>query len=571
MNRRTLLTRLLVTTAFAIVFLAGRMTLASHSAAADAPLADAVMNGNIEAVRTLLRQKVDVNAAQGDGTTALHWAAYREDVEAARLLLAAGANVKAKTRNGSITPLFMAARNGNAAILDLLLKAGAEVNQPDVNGTTALMYAAIAGKPDAATVLLDRGANPNAEDITNGQTAMMFAAASGRAAVIKVLASRGANPNIVTNVSEVIKFDERVRERDQQEKEKKAREDALKPASDKPKEAEAAKVAEKEPTRPGRPVREKIFMGGMTALLFAAREGHLDAAKELVDAGADVNLVSASDKISALTSAIINGHLDLASFLLDRGANPNLATDYGLAPLYATLDAQWAERTWYPAPTIDEEETGYLDLLKSLLTHGANPNARLTKKPWYRTEHGDWVSPVGATPFWLAAKADDVPAMKLFIAAGANPNIASAAGVTPLIVASGYGFEPQVSHYSPGTRVAALRYLIDEVGADVNARERNGYTALHGAALTGDLDAIRYLVAMGGNIKARAGQVFGGTGKEDQKVKEDTGDTVADMANGPRPHNLQYPETVELLMKLGSKNSNNCRASTCVVKTAAPY
>src|SRR6185295_11765063 len=159
--------------------------------------------------------------------------------------------------------------------------------------------------------------------------------------------------------------------------------------------------------------------------------------------------------------------LDVASFLLDRGANPNLATDYGLAPLYATLDAQWAERTWYPAPSIDEEETHYQDLLKSLLAHGADPNARLVKKPWYRTEHGDWVSPVGATPFWLAAKADDVPAMKLLVAAGANPTIPTTAGTSPLSAAAGYGYEPQVSHFAPNARLAALRYLVEEVGADV--------------------------------------------------------------------------------------------------------
>jgi ankyrin repeat protein len=274
--------------------------------------------------------------------------------------------------------------------------------------------------------------------------------------------------------------------------------------------------------------------------------------------------------MSPLNEAIVNGHFDLASFLVDRGADPNLATDYGLAPLYATIDSQWAERTWYPAPTVDEEETHHTDLLKSLLAHGANPNMRLIKKPWYRTEHGDWVSPAGATPFWLAAKANDLPAMKLLLAAGANPSIPNTGGTTPLIVAAGYGYEPQVTHFAANARLAAVRYLLEEIGLDVNAKDKNGYTPLHGAALMADNSLILYLVSMGANVQAQASQIFGGTGKADEKLKGETGDTVADMANGPRPHNLQYPETVDLLVKLGSKNSNNCRASTCVVKTAGP-
>jgi ankyrin repeat protein len=540
----------------------------------DAPVADAAMNGNIAAVRALLKQHTDINVPQGDGTTALHWAAVRGDVELARLLIESGANVNARTRNGDLTPLFMAARNGSAPIIELLLKAGVDPNVADVNGTSALMYAAISGKPEAAGVLLDHGANPDARDITNGQTAMMFAAASGRAAVIEMLASRGADPNVVTKVSEVIKYDERLREKEREDAAKKAAEAAASapaaPADDKTKQADQKPPAPPPSGRAARP-REKILIGGMTALLFAAREGHLDAVHKLVEAGADVNLTSESDHISALVTAIINGHLDVANYLVNHGADTNLATDYGLSPLYAVIDAQWAERTWYPAPTIDEEETHYLDLMKSIIAHGADPNIRLKQKPWYRTEHGDWVNPVGATPFWLAAKADDVEAMKLLLAAGANPSIATNAGTTPLMVAAGYGLEPQVTRFVPNGRLAAVRYLIEQTGADVNAKDKNGYTALHGAGLTAEKDVILYLIAAGGDVTARARQVFGGTGKDDEKLDKETGDTVADMANGPRPHNLQYPEIVDLLVKLGSKNSNNCRASTCVVKTVPEF
>jgi uncharacterized protein len=558
-----------IVSAVCLGLLLSAVLVASARSVADAPVADAAMNGNIAAIRALLKQRADINAPQGDGTTALHWAAFRADVELARLLIDSGADVNAKTRNGELTPLFLAAKSGSAPIIELLLKAGVDPGLPDVNGTTALMYAAISGKPDAAAVLLDHGANPEARDITNGQTALMFAAASGRAAVIEMLASRGADPNVVTKVSEVIKYDERLREKEREDAAKKAAEAATASPDDKTKQAEQSAPAPPPSGRAARP-REKILIGGMTALLFAAREGHLDAVHELVEAGADVNLSSASDHISPLVTAIINGHLDIANYLVDHGADTNLATDYGLSPLYAVIDAQWAERTWYPAPTIDEEETHYLDLMKSLIAHGADPNIRLKKKPWYRTEHGDWVSPVGATPFWLAAKADDVEAMKLLLAAGANPSIATNAGTTPLMVAAGYGLEPQVTRFAPNGRLAAVRYLIEETSADVNAKDNNGYTALHGAALTAEKDVILYLIAAGGDVTARARQVFGGTGKDDEKLDRETGDTVADMANGPRPHNLQYPEIVDLLVKLGSRNSNNCRASTCVVKTVVP-
>src|SRR5215467_14416356 len=160
----------------ALAIICTAVTAVAGSTFVESPLADAAMNGNRDVVRALLQQHADVNAAQGDGTTALHWAVYRDDADMASLLIAAGANVIAKTRVGSITPMFMAAKNGNATIIQMLLKAGVNPNSTDTNGTTALMYAAISGKPEATKVLLDHGANANARDFTNGQTAMMFAA-----------------------------------------------------------------------------------------------------------------------------------------------------------------------------------------------------------------------------------------------------------------------------------------------------------------------------------------------------------------------------------------------------------
>jgi ankyrin repeat protein len=176
----------------------------------DTRLPDAAMRGDKDAVRSLLKQKVDLNAAHGDGATALHWAAYNDDLETVKLLLAAGANVKAATREGAITPLFMACVNGDAPMVDALLKAGADANSAKSNGATALMTAASSGNVDAVKMLLDRGANVNAKEAAHGQTALMFAAALNRDAVIKLLASRGAAVNTATPVRKMerVRFDQ---------------------------------------------------------------------------------------------------------------------------------------------------------------------------------------------------------------------------------------------------------------------------------------------------------------------------------------------------------------------------
>lgn len=508
---------------------------------ADNSLADAAMNGDIAAVRTLLSRKADVNAPQGDGTTALHWAVYNAHADMVQMLLAAGADPRAKTRLGGITPLMMAAKNGEAGLMKLLLDAHEDVRTTNSNGTTPLMLAAASGKADAVKLLLDRGADVNAVDTTHGQTALMFAAAQGRLDAIKALMQRGADPNAVTKVSPIISMTERYK-------------------------AQTDGKGKRGITSEGG--RSDInSMGGMTALMFAAREGYLDAVRELVNAGADVNKVNAADNTSVLTLAIVNGWLDIAKFLLEQGADPNLRSKSGLGPLYATIDAQWPERTWYPPPSVTEEKTTYLELLKVLLDKGADPDARLGRKPWYRTFHGDWIDPAGATAFWLAAKANDVEAMKVLIAGGANPSIPSTKGASPLLAAAGYGLEPQVTNFAPEARLAAVRYLVEECGADVNSRDSQGYTPLHGAGLTANHDLILYLVAMGADVTARAKNVFGGEGEADKAATGGGGDTIADMANGPRAHNMQYPETVDLLVSLGSENSNNCRYATCVIKT----
>ncbi len=586
------------------------------SAASDTRLADAAQQSDRNGVRSLLKQKADVNVGQGDGMTALHWAAFNDDLEMARMLLGAGANVKAETRLGAVTPLFMACKNGSASMIEALLKAGANANLPDARGTTPLMMAAASGGAEAVKVLLDHGANVNARESAHRQTALMFAAALNRDAAIKVLLEHGADAKLTTklvdpgcgsvfDVNACLEVDDDGNPVDEEGnpipkgKESGAGKSAAKETSANPTgqsssvlgaqvaELQAlvktlvARVDEMEKRSAGAKAppaaagsaaaktenasatpkveakaapRRKgpAFMGGMTALLFAARDGQKDAARALLDAGADVNEVGAGDKMSPLVMAISNGHYDLARYLLDHGADPNLASDIGLTALYATVDMQWAPYAWLPQPITAQEKITYLDLMKALLDRGANPNARLKQKVWFRTLAGDnsWVDPAGATAFWRAAQSDDVAAMRFLVAHGADPKIPTTAGVTPLMVAAGLGWAPNFSRNAPDSWMAAVKYCL-ELGADVNAADTKGYTALHGVAFRGDNEMIGFLVEKGAKV--------------DGKTKK--GDTIADMANGPIAHSIPHPETVALLEKLGSANSHNCRSDQCVPPT----
>lgn len=501
----------------------------ASGAPADAELSVAAMKGDMATVRALIDQGVDVNVPQGDGTTALHWAAYQEDVEMAELLLEAGADIGVKTRIGEMTPLFMAAKVGNGTIIELLLEAGADPNVGQTeNGTTPLMLAAASGSVDAVRALLDAGVETGAKDINQGQTALMFAAAPGRTDVVRLLVERGADVDARSLVPD-------------------------------PRAVEGAAGP--------RFRRGDMALGGLAPLHFAARDGRIETVQALLELGADVDNLTASNNMSALTIAILNARFDLAMFLLEHGADPKPAdSSEGVTALYATIDVQWANRVWYPPPTPEQEQVGYMDLLKEILAHSVDLDVRLRAKMWQRQMHGDWVNPAGATAFWRAAQANDVDAMRLLVAAGANPSIPSNDGVSSLMAATGWGFEPQTSTYIPDARLAAVRYLVEEVGADLNSKDKNGYTPLHGAGLTAEKnhEVIEYLVAMGADVSARADLIFGGVTEIDQEVSEGTGDTVADMANGPKAHNLVHLNAVDLLVDLGSENSGNCRASNCV-------
>jgi uncharacterized protein len=295
------------------------------------------------------------------------------------------------------------------------------------------------------------------------------------------------------------------------------------------------------------------YAGGMTALLYAAREGNLPTVKALVEGGANINEQSA-DKFSPLVEAIVNGHLDVAKYLVDKGADVKLVSVSGLTALYAVIDVQWAPHAWFPQPSTAQEKTSYLDLMSEIIEKGADVNAPINEKLWFRSFTNDytWVDPAGATAFWRAAQSSDTAAMKLLADHGADTKRATTGGDTPLLAAAGIGWAANWSVNAPEDPLDAVKMCV-ELGNDVNAADKKGYTALHGAAYLGNNAMVQYLVSKGANVKA----------------KTKAGDSVADLANGPNRFGQPHPETVALLEKLGSSNSHNCRSDQCVVASRA--
>ena len=532
-----------------------------------ASVANAAMTGDREGVRAFLKKGLDVNEAQGDGTTALHWAAMKGDAEVAQMLIYAGANVRATTRLGAYTPLYLAAKGGHSGVVAALLAAGADAKALTSNGTTPLMIAAASGDTRTITSLVENGADINAKDGAKGETPLMFAAAFNRADAVKLLLARGADAKATTKVVDLFALTAPEEEAMAQGAGGNA---PARPAANRPVDVAGA-------TRGYRYNELISSQGGLTALMFATRQGFADTAKTLIDGGADINQLSAGDQTSPLLMAIINGHFDLATDMLNRGASATQVAFNGVTPLYATLNIQWAPKSLYPSPkAYQQQTTTYLELMKTLLDKGADPNVRLQRKVWYQAFNSDFagVDESGATPFWRAAYANDVAAMKLLVAHGADPNIPTmkpagrpftgegirqvqdlsgvppipygGPGVYPLHAASGVGygegFAANSHRYAPTGFLPAIKYLVEELGVDVNATDHEGNTPVHLAASRGDNESILFLVSKGADV---------------MRLNRE-GNTTVDIANGPVQRTQPYPETIKLLEKLGAKNNHKC-------------
>jgi len=478
-----------------VAILAGLAGLVTTGLAAggDTRLADAAMRHDRAAVRSLLDQHVDVNAPQVDGTTALDWAVRSGDLETAKLLLRAGADVKAANRYG-VTPFLLACQSGNADLMEAMLAAGADPNAVLSEEQTALMLAARSGNAAAAKLLLDHGSKVNAKEATRGQTALMWAAAEAHPDVVRVLVAHGADVNAHTNVY---------------------------------------------PQPP--PALERVSspfpVGGMTALLFAARQNDLDSAGVLLTAGAGVN-DPASDGSTPLLVAVLNGHFKLATFLLDHGADPSGADHKGEAPLYAAVDLHdldWSTRSAPPREAMDS-----LEMIKVLLARGANPNAEVTKKiPLRGNAMFDrrWLNTNGVTPLIRAALSGDAELMRLLLAHGADPKITTADHTNALMVAAGIGWTEGITRGSSLDALEATKVCLDVCG-DINATNDVGYTALMGAAGRGANEVVQFLVERGARLDAK---VRGGM-------------TAVDMALGRRTgsNTTVHEDTAALLRQLAS-------------------
>jgi ankyrin repeat protein len=442
-------------------------------------VADAVMNGNTTVLRALLQQRVDVNAPQADGATALHWAAYRNDLETADLLIRVGANPKATNREGA-SVLSLACINGSAPMIEKLLNAGADANERLLNGETPLMMAARTGSVDALNALLRHGADVNAREKLRGTTALMWAAAESHPAAVKVLIDHGADFNARSNPAP------------------KGRSAYLAPTAV----ARARQFADENDNSPRTQRRgdSDADGGALTPLVFATRRGDLESIKVLVDAGADLNQPTQYGWTPLLT-ATQNKYYIVANYLLDRGADPNLANKGGWTPLYLATDNRNIEGGDYPVRRADMD---HLAFIKKLLDKGANPNARAIDSTETRTIFTmQWLYEDGATPFLRAAQSGDAKLMRLLLDYGADPLITTKNGDTALMVAAGIGWVEGVTfEWSPKENLEAVKMSL-ELGIDVNAADADGRTALHGAAHKGRNDVVQMLIDHGAKLDAR--------------------------------------------------------------------
>lgn len=511
--------------------------LAAPRAGAAETLLDAAEAGNGVHVLALLGQGSDVDARGADGTTALMWAAYYGDVDLVQRLLAAGADVSARNEFGT-SALAQAAIQGNAPIIDALLKAGADPNEANPEGERPLMVVARTGHIEAARLLLDAGADVDAKEEWGGQSAIMWAAAQNQSEMVAFLASRGAD-------------------------------------------VDARGVIRQWPRKVITEPRPKdMNKGGFTPLLYAAREGCVDCARALIEAGADPDLAD-PERVTPLNMALLNLHFDVAAYMIEAGADVDKWDLFGRTPLYMAADMNTLPVKGNGAmavlPSMDEHSA--LDVARMLLEAGADPNIRLKRRPPYRDvpqdRGGDTILAQGATPLLRAARAGDADFVSLLLEHGALVDLPSKEGVTPLMAAAGVEYGLRVTRGRNRTEegvLATLKLLVD-AGADVNAQmvrepkgrvfvnasqraqgasyDRRGrqvpspyavphYTALHGAAMHGLNSVIEFLAAHGADLEAR----------------DADGRTPIDLAMGNYQENFlrqaaePLPETVALLEKL---------------------
>ena len=494
------------------------------SAAPPSDVADAVMRGDLAAVQKLLEQHADVNAPQADGATALHWAVFRSDKEMLDLLLRAGANAKAANREGA-TPLWLASVNGNAPIIAALLSAGADANEHLPLGRTPLMIASRTGNVDAMKALLDHGAEVNAKETLRGTTALMWAADEGHAPAIRLLIEHGADIKARSDPAERGRGPALGKSNDPR-KQVAALAKAIAAGIPTPQLGAVGTVSliptvpDKQGKRPRQAganqeldqTDDAAFLfgfsrkpppkdgGGLTPLIYAALSDDIDSVKVLLTAGADVNQVT-DYGWSALLVATQNRFYKLGAFLLDHGADVNLANKGGWTPLYLATDNRNIESGDYP---VRKGDMDHLDFIKLLLDKGADVNARMKDTTETRTVFtNQWLDENGATAFLRASQSGDLVVMKLLLAHGADPKIATALHVTALQVAAGIGWVEGITYeWSPASTLEAVKMLLD-LGLDPNVQADTGRTALHGAAHKGRSDVVQVLVDHGAKLDIR--------------------------------------------------------------------
>ena len=505
---------------FGLLGLAALLAVEAFAVGVDDALREAAERGDRIAVDRLLDGGADVQARGPDGTTALHWAARADSLETVELLLEAGAEASAADLYG-VTPLYLAAENGSAGVIAALLDAGADPNTVAPTGQTALMTAARNGRPAAIALLLDRGALLDARDPEFEQTALMMAVREGHSEAVALLLERGADVNAHTRLGPTPDF--------------------IPPCKRAGCFSEGAGI-----NRGGIPDRgwRPAAKGGLTPLLYAARDGRAKEAAQLLAAGADVELAEANG-IRPLLMALLNNQLDVAHLLLEHGADVNADDFWGRSPLFAAVE--YRNRDLRHRDLVDEpvDRAALFEMIERLIERGADVNARTREWPYSRTRFTSdlsWVDMTGQTPFVRAALSGDTATMRLLLAHGADPNVATFAGTTALMAAAGVNWTvAQTYTESPQALIDAIMICLEH-GADVNAVNSMGVTALIGAANRGSNDIIRLLHSKGARL-----DVVDNEGRSPLRWAEG----VFLATTGAE----QKPETIALLRELMSQSA----------------